>query len=251
MERTSVSGAGEHQRRVGELFGTSKQNLGRDGSSEVSESLKQREEFLITSAKPGECSAQLPAMATDLDQSHLSPSAEHRSLQACDDSIPRHPPRALLRKRWPYPPRLAKQAPPSCVSEGPVKDRTGKEDSTQTNKLKSSSGANRAPDSFEMEEVSVVPGCSLLRGLTLVEAPFAFQPSFNPFICQLPGIRSYCFKLLFSVGRLRSFWLLQSELSEGGTNLCFVPSSVHRSFLSFLIFFIDICLRERGKEREI
>lgn len=52
---------------------------------------------------------------------------------------------------------LAKQAPPSYVSEGLVKDRTQKENSLQTNKLKSLSClAGKAPDSFEMEEVSVL-----------------------------------------------------------------------------------------------
>ncbi|KAM7121640.1 protein ITPRID1 isoform 1-T2 [Molossus nigricans] len=153
VERTSVDGTKEHQRRVDELCRTSKQNLRRDGSSEVSESLKQREDFLVASAKPGECSAQLSVMANDLDQSHLSSSAEHQSRQACDDLIPCHPPRPLLRKWWPYPPMLAKQAPPSCASKGSVKDRTGKENSIQTNKFKSLSSANKAPDSFEMEEV--------------------------------------------------------------------------------------------------
>ena len=96
-------------------------------------------------------------MTNKHDQSHLFLSAEHWSLQACDDLTPCDPPRALLSKQWPHSSMLAKQALPSCVSEGSVKDRTQKENSLQTNKLKSLSClAGKAPDSFEMEEVSVL-----------------------------------------------------------------------------------------------
>ncbi|XP_039718610.1 protein ITPRID1 [Pteropus medius] len=155
VQRTSVSGAKEHQRRVGELFrSASKQNIRRDGVSEAAESLKTREEFSITSAKPGGCGEEFPARTDNHDQRHLSSSAEHSSLQACDDLIPCHPPRVPLKKQWPYSAVLAKQAPPSCVSEGSVKDRTQKENSIQTNKLKSLPHlVNKAPESFEMEEV--------------------------------------------------------------------------------------------------
>lgn len=160
MQRTSVSGAKEHRGREGGLFRrASKQTIRRDGSSEVSGSLKKREHFSSTHARPGGCGIESPAMTDNLDQSHLSPSAEHWSLQACDDLIPCRPPRALLKRCWPYLPRLAKQTPPSCGSEWSVKDRTQKENVIQTNKLKSFSGAMKAPDSFELEEVSVV--CTL------------------------------------------------------------------------------------------
>ncbi|XP_036309723.1 protein ITPRID1 isoform X1 [Pipistrellus kuhlii] len=151
VQRTSVSGAKEHRGREGALFRrASKQTIRRDGSSEVSGSLKKREHFSSTHAGPGGCGIESPAMTDNLDQSHLSPSAEHWSLQACDDLIPCRPPRALLKRCWPYLPRLAKQTPPSC---GSVKDRTQKENAIQTNKLKSFSGATKAPDSFELEEV--------------------------------------------------------------------------------------------------
>uniref|UniRef100_A0A671FZI8 ITPR interacting domain containing 1 n=1 Tax=Rhinolophus ferrumequinum TaxID=59479 RepID=A0A671FZI8_RHIFE len=156
VERTSVSGAEEHHRRAGELFRrASRQTIRRTCSREAPKSLEIRKEFSIASAKPGECGAELPAVTNNHDQSHLSPLAEHWSLQACDDLKPSHPPRALLKKQWPSSPMLAKQASPSRVSEGSVKDRTQKENSVQTNKLKSLSHLeSKAPDSFEMEEVS-------------------------------------------------------------------------------------------------
>ncbi|XP_005863055.2 PREDICTED: coiled-coil domain-containing protein 129 isoform X1 [Myotis brandtii] len=153
MQRTSVSGAEGHPGREGELFRRASKQIRSDGSSEVSGSLKKREHFSSTCAGPGGCAIESPAVTDNLDQSHLSPSAEHWSLQACDDLIPCRPPRALLKRRWPYSPKLAKQTPPSYVSEGSVKDRTRKENVIQTNKLKSLSGVRKAPDSFEMEEV--------------------------------------------------------------------------------------------------
>lgn len=159
MQRTSVSGAEEHPGREGELFRRASKQIRSDGSSEVSGSLKKREHFSSTCAGPGGCAIESPAMTDNLDQSHLSPSAEHWSVQACDDLISCRPPRALLKRHWPYSPMLAKRTPPSCVSEGSVKDRARKENAIQTNKLKSLSGARKAPDSFEMEEVSVV--CTL------------------------------------------------------------------------------------------
>lgn len=160
VQRTSVSGAKEHQRRMGELFRrASKQNLRRDCSPEASESLNMRDRFSIPSAKPGECGTELPAGTNSYDHSHLSPSAEHQSPQTCVDLVPHHPPQALLSKT--HSSMLAKNAHPSNVSERSVKDRTPKENSIQTNKLKSLSRlAGKAPDSFEMEEVSVVPMCS-------------------------------------------------------------------------------------------
>ncbi|XP_045053316.2 protein ITPRID1 isoform X2 [Desmodus rotundus] len=154
VQRTSVGGAKEHQRRVGELLRkASKQTTRGDCSSKVSESLKNREEFSIPSAPRGARGAQLPAMTDSRDHSHLPPLAEHWSLQGCNNLTPCHPPRALPKKQWPSTPMLARQARPSCVSEGSVKDRTPRENWIQTNKLKSFPGVSRAPDSFEMEEV--------------------------------------------------------------------------------------------------
>uniref|UniRef100_A0A452T4P3 ITPR interacting domain containing 1 n=1 Tax=Ursus maritimus TaxID=29073 RepID=A0A452T4P3_URSMA len=159
VQRTSVSEAKEHRRRMGELFKkASKQSIRRDCSPEASGSLKMRGKFSITCAKSGECAAELPVVTNNHGQSHLSPSSEHSSLQACDDLEPRHSPRALLSKQWPCSSTLAKRAPLSCMSEGSVKDRTQKVNSIQTNKLKSLSHlASEAPDSFEMEEVSIIP----------------------------------------------------------------------------------------------
>lgn len=164
-QRTSASGAKGHWRRMGELFRrASKQNIRRDCSPEASEWLKMRDKFSITSAKPGVCGTEFPATTDSGDRSHLSPLAEPWSLQACDDLIPSHPPQALLSKQWPHSFMLAKQ-PPSCVSDASVKDRTRKENSVQTNKLKSLFHLmGKAPDSFEMEEVSVVHVCSTSWG---------------------------------------------------------------------------------------
>lgn len=166
VQRTSVSGAEEHPGREGELFrGASKQNIRGDDSSEVSGFLKKREHFSSTYSGPGRGAIESPAMTDNLNPSHLSPSAERWSLQACDDLIPCRPPGALLKRRWPYSPMLATQTPPSCVSEESVKDRTRQENAIQTNKLKSLSGARKAPDSFELEEVSVVCTlCSTSKG---------------------------------------------------------------------------------------
>jgi hypothetical protein len=55
---------------------------------------------------------------------------------------------------------LVKKPPPSCVSEGLVRDRTQRENWIYRNKLKNFSHlAGKGPESFEMEEVSVVPMC--------------------------------------------------------------------------------------------
>nr|XP_035954548.1 protein ITPRID1 isoform X2 [Halichoerus grypus] len=155
VQRTSVNEAKEHRRKMGELFKrASKQSIRRDCSPKASESLKMRGKFFITSAKSGECGAELPVVTNNDDESHLSPSAEHSSLQACDDLVPCHSPRGLLSKQWSCSSTLAKRAPLSCMSERSVKDRTQKVNSTQTNKHKSlSCVASEAPDSFEMEEV--------------------------------------------------------------------------------------------------
>ncbi|KAM8769908.1 protein ITPRID1 isoform 1-T1 [Rhynchonycteris naso] len=154
VHSTSVRGAEEHRRRVGELLQrASKQSTRGDCGFQVSESLKKREEFSVTSAKPGKPRGQLAAVANKARQSPPPPLAEHGSLPACDDWTPCHPPRAPLRKRWPYSPALAKQVPPSCVSEGSVKDGTRKENSIQINNLRSLSDVSKAADSFEMEEV--------------------------------------------------------------------------------------------------
>uniref|UniRef100_A0A8C3W4P8 ITPR interacting domain containing 1 n=1 Tax=Catagonus wagneri TaxID=51154 RepID=A0A8C3W4P8_9CETA len=155
VQRTLVSEAKEHQRRMAELFRRgSKQNIKKDYSLEASESLKMRGEFPITSAKAGECRAELPTMTSNHDQSHLFPSSERWSLQACDDLTPCHPPQALRSKQWPHSSMPTKQFPLSCVSEASVKNRTRKENTAQTNKLKSLPRlAGKAPESFEMEEV--------------------------------------------------------------------------------------------------
>ncbi|XP_054427238.1 protein ITPRID1 [Pteronotus mesoamericanus] len=154
VHRTSVGGANEHQRRTSELLRrASRRNIRGDCSSKVSESLKNREEFSLPSTKPGAREAQLSAVMDNLQQVYLSSSAEHLSLQDCDDLIPCHPPQPLLKKQWPSSPVLNKQAPPSCMPKGPVKDRAPKEHWIQTNKLKSLADVSGAPDSFEMEEV--------------------------------------------------------------------------------------------------
>ncbi|XP_044908498.1 protein ITPRID1 isoform X1 [Felis catus] len=155
VQGTSVSEAQEHRRRTGGLFRrASKQSIAKDCSSEVSASLKIRGKFSIASAKSGEYGAELAAVTNNHDQGHLCPSAEHSSLQACDDLVPCHSPQALLGKQWPHPSTLAKRAPPSYMSERSVKDRTQKVNSIQANKLKSFSRlAGKVPDSFEMEEV--------------------------------------------------------------------------------------------------
>ncbi|XP_077631538.1 protein ITPRID1 [Crocuta crocuta] len=155
VQGTSVSEAKEHGRRMGGLSRrASKQTIGKDGSSELSEFLKKRGKFSITSAKSGKCGAELPTVTNHQDQSHLCPSAEHLSLQACGDLVPCHSPQALLSKQWPRSSTLAKRAPPSYLYEGSVKDRTQKVNLIQANKLKSFSRlAGRVPDSFEMEEV--------------------------------------------------------------------------------------------------
>lgn len=188
VQRTSVSEAKEHRRRMGELFKkASKQSIRRDCSPEASGSLKMRGKFSITCAKSGECAAELPVVTNNHGQSHLSPSSEHSSLQACDDLEPRHSPRALLSKQWPRSSTLAKRAPLSCMSEGSVKDRTQKVNSIQTNKLKSLSHlASEAPDSFEMEEVSIISTRSTSKRTTLPKAfsatyiqltPYSFTPA--------------------------------------------------------------------------
>lgn len=157
VQRTSVSEAKEHQRRIGELFRKgSKQTIRKDYNLGASESLKTTDKFSITSTDTREHGAQVSAVTKKYVQSHWSPSAEHWSPQACDSLTPHHPPQALLSKQGPQSSMLTKQAPPSCVAEGSVKDRTRKENSVQTNKFKSLSRlSGKAPDSFEMEEVSV------------------------------------------------------------------------------------------------
>ncbi|XP_059027480.1 protein ITPRID1 isoform X1 [Mustela lutreola] len=155
VERTSMSEANGHRKRMGKLFKrTSKQSIKRDCSPEASESLKMRGKFSITSAKSGGCGAELSVVTNNHDQSHLFPLAEHLSLQACNDLVPCHAPQALVSKQWPRSSTLAKRAPLSCMSEGSVKDKTEKVHSIQTNKLKSLSHlAREALDSFELEEV--------------------------------------------------------------------------------------------------
>ncbi|XP_053465358.1 protein ITPRID1 isoform X2 [Nycticebus coucang] len=154
MQRTPVSGAREHQRRMGRLLRrASKQNIRRDNNPEMSESFKMKDKFFISSERPGECGKELPAASTNHNQNHLSPSAEQQSLQASDGLILLHLPSARLGKQWPGPTLVANQAP-SCVSEGLVKDRTQKENSVQTKKLRNLSHlVGKEPDSFEMEEI--------------------------------------------------------------------------------------------------
>lgn len=201
MQGTSVSEAQEHRRRTGGLFRrASKQSIAKDCSSEVSASLKIRGKFSIASAKSGEYGAELAAVTNNHDQGHLCPSAEHSSLQACDDLVPCHSPQALLGKQWPHPSTLAKRAPPSYMSERSVKDRTQKVNSIQANKLKSFSRlAGKVPDSFEMEEVSVVPTHSTSKGSNHSQGIFCFLPSVNPFTFQPLSFISYCSKFLFLV----------------------------------------------------
>ncbi|XP_012330566.2 protein ITPRID1 isoform X2 [Aotus nancymaae] len=154
-QRTSVSVAKEHRRRMGKLLRrASKQHIRRDCSPEASESLKMKDDFFVPFTKPWECGAELAATSINHKKNHLSQSVEHQSLQACDDLLPRHPPRGLLGKQWACSSTLAKQAPPSYESEGSVKGRTQKENVFQTNRLKSLSRLpGKGPESFEMEEV--------------------------------------------------------------------------------------------------
>lgn len=207
VQRTSVSEAKEHRRRMGELFSrASKQSIRRDCSPEASEPLKMRGKCSITSAKSGEFGAELTVVTNDQDQSPLSPPAEHSSLQTCDDLVPCHSPQALLSKQWPRSSTLAKRAPPSCMLEGSVKDRTQKVNSLQTTKLKSLSRlAGKALDSFEMEEVSVIPTRSISKGNNPPQSICAFclHLTLTP-----QGVKDYF--LLFqtplsSLGHLRSF----------------------------------------------
>ncbi|XP_016047144.2 protein ITPRID1 [Erinaceus europaeus] len=154
-QRASASGAQENQKRVGELFRrASKQSLRLDCSPEAPKSSRMQSTSSITSAKPAECGVMLSASTNDCDQSHLSPSMEGMSQPTKDTSLPCHPPRALLSKQWPHSSKLAKQALHSCMSDGPVTDRTRKENLFQTCKMKNLPGyGDSAQDSFEMEEV--------------------------------------------------------------------------------------------------
>ena len=183
VQRTSVSAAKEHQRRMGKLLRrASKQNIRRGCNPEVSESFKVKDEVFIPFTKPWDCGAELAATSINHKQNHLSLSVEHQSLQACDDLLP-YPPHGLLSKQWPCSSMLAKQAPPSCVSEGSVKGRTQKKNLFQTNKLKSLSRlAGKGPDSFEMEEVSTAPTYQPPKGNNLHYDTLVFQPSFHHFI---------------------------------------------------------------------
>ncbi|ELV09437.1 Coiled-coil domain-containing protein 129 [Tupaia chinensis] len=149
-----VSGAKEYRRRMGKLLRkASKQDIRRDCNPE-SESSKMMEESFIASARLGECGAELPGEATNHIEHHLSPLAEHHSLQAHDDLIACCPPQTLLGKQWRCSSMLAKQASPFCVSEGTSKNRTQKENSFQTIKfLNLSHLAGKGLESFEMEEV--------------------------------------------------------------------------------------------------
>uniref|UniRef100_A0A8C7EPF5 ITPR-interacting domain-containing protein n=1 Tax=Neovison vison TaxID=452646 RepID=A0A8C7EPF5_NEOVI len=195
VQRTSMSEANGHRKRMGKLFKrTSKQSIKRDCSPEASESLKMRDKFSITSAKSGGCGAELPVVTNNHDQSHLFPLAEHLSLQACNDLVPCHAPQALVSKQWPRSSTLAKRAPLSCMSERSVKDRTEKVHSIQTNKLKSLPHlAREALDSFELEEVSVIPMRSTSKGTILPKMP-SLPSSQSPVEngCREPRDQSQC-----------------------------------------------------------
>uniref|UniRef100_H0WP45 ITPR interacting domain containing 1 n=1 Tax=Otolemur garnettii TaxID=30611 RepID=H0WP45_OTOGA len=152
-QRTPVNGDREHRRRMGRLLRRASKQNRRDNNPKMSESFKMKDKFFISSERPGECGGELPAASINHNQNHLSPPAEQLSLQACDGLIPLHLPSALLGRQWPCPSLVAKQTP-SCVSEGLVKDRTWKENSVQTKKLRNLSHlVGKGPNSFEMEEV--------------------------------------------------------------------------------------------------
>ncbi|XP_047417624.1 protein ITPRID1 isoform X3 [Sciurus carolinensis] len=155
VQRTGVSGAKEHPRSTSKfLRRASRWNIQRDCDPEASESFEMKDRFFIPSAKPWERGTELPAAAISHNQSHLSPLAGHWSAQACDDLTPCHAPQALLGKQWPCSSMLTKQASPSYMSEGSVKDRARKENLIHINKLRNMSHlAGKGPDSFEMEEV--------------------------------------------------------------------------------------------------
>ncbi|XP_063096448.1 protein ITPRID1 isoform X2 [Cavia porcellus] len=155
MNRTSVSGVRQRQRRMSKLFQrASRQSLWGDDNTEASESIKMKGEVSIPSTKPQEYGAEFSAASISLNQSHKSPLAEWHSIQAIDGLAPCHPLRAPLTKQWPYSSMLATQAPPSCGSKESVKEGTQKKHLIHSNKLKQLSRLEgKTPDSFEMEEV--------------------------------------------------------------------------------------------------
>ncbi|XP_012382547.2 protein ITPRID1 isoform X2 [Dasypus novemcinctus] len=155
MQKVPASGAKEHRRRMSKLLRTaSKQSIKRDCYLETLESLKMKDKFFISSAKPGDCGAELPGMTHSHSQSHLSTLAEPQSTQDCEDLIPNHPSPSLLGKRCLLSSILGNHTPPSSVSWGSVCNRTRKENWIQTNKLKKTSHlVGKSPDSFEMEEI--------------------------------------------------------------------------------------------------
>ncbi|XP_006832334.1 PREDICTED: coiled-coil domain-containing protein 129 [Chrysochloris asiatica] len=151
----SITETKEHQRKMSELLRrASKQSIRRDCSPETLESLKTKDGIFNQAAKPGACRTELLGMASNHSRRYTRPLTKHRTLQACDDSPLCHPPQALQHEPGPVSSRLAQKTPPSSMPDGPVKDRTPKEYSTQTSTFKTMFHlANEPLDSFEMEEV--------------------------------------------------------------------------------------------------
>uniref|UniRef100_A0A8C0WUK8 ITPR-interacting domain-containing protein n=1 Tax=Castor canadensis TaxID=51338 RepID=A0A8C0WUK8_CASCN len=155
VQKALVNGANEHRRRMSRLLRrASKQDIRRDCSPQASESFKMQNGFSIQYANPRKTGSDLPVASISHCQHHGSSSADHQCVQACDDLAPCHPPRAPLGKQWSCSSMLVKKPPPSCVSEGLVRDRTQRENWIYRNKLKNFSHlAGKGPESFEMEEV--------------------------------------------------------------------------------------------------
>ncbi|KFO31569.1 Coiled-coil domain-containing protein 129 [Fukomys damarensis] len=152
MNRTSVSGVKERQRRLSKLFQRAwRQRIRGDYSTEISESFKMKDGVFIPSTKAQDYGAELPAASVSHSQSHRSPSAERHSVHS--GLKPCRPPQPWS-KQWRCSSTLATQGSPYCESNESVKDRTRKENSVHTSQLKHLSRlASKAPDSFEMEEI--------------------------------------------------------------------------------------------------
>lgn len=158
MHSPTSSDAKEHQQRMSKLLRrTSRQNIRRVGNPALSESFKMEDGTSTLPTKPWKHRLELQVASISNDGSQVPPSIEHGSPQACNDLLPCLPPQALLDKQWPCSSSLAKQSPQTNVSEGSVRRKTWKEKWIHMDKLKNLSHiVSKGPDSFEMEEVSVV-----------------------------------------------------------------------------------------------
>lgn len=158
VEKPSVNRAKERRRRMSRLYRrASEQSTRGKCNIEASDASEIRDRDSLSSAKPTEHGVSLPASANHGDQSNSSPSVETLCLQVHNSSDLCQTPWAPQSKQWHYPSIPVKQTSPTCVPEGFAKDRSQKEISVHTKKLKNmfcrASNAADAPDSFEMEEV--------------------------------------------------------------------------------------------------